>query len=81
MNIRDVGRAIRDKHNYYLTPEYWSRMAKLCDRYGAESVFNALETMRDNSENLDHLLNCAEKMCQKVTTNDLSNITDDIFGE
>ena len=79
MTIKDIGKLIYFKHNYSITARYWSRLAKLCDRYGAEAVFKAIEDAPEDSNNLTHLLNYAEVKCQNMSLTDLNSIVDEIF--
>lgn len=81
MNIKDVAKLIRRLHLYYITPEYWGRVGSMCNRFGAETVFTAIEQLPTDSSNLDHLLNMAERKCQNSLRKDATDNIADILND
>jgi hypothetical protein len=68
LSIKDVAKVIVQKHQYYITPIYWSRLGKMCSRYGTDTVLNKINSANEDYENLSHLFGAVEKACQDSLT-------------
>lgn len=77
--IKDVVKVLSKHHKYFkISPPSWSRIGKICDRYGEETVTKAIKSTPERELPLNDILNIVERRCQFILEN---GEIDDLFKE